>query len=64
LSLNISANFVIPESIAYEYNTDTNEITVEMDYRETLENLIARATLSFSQTQSVQKSLQDYPAAS
>ncbi len=48
LSLNISTDFLIPESVTYLYLLSTNEITLEFDYKQTLETLVTRATLSFS----------------
>jgi hypothetical protein len=36
LSLNISTDFLIPESVTYRYLIATNEIILEFDYRQTL----------------------------
>jgi hypothetical protein len=36
LTLNISADFFVPESLKWKYLSVTNEITVELDYHESL----------------------------
>ncbi len=65
LSLNISANFFIPESVTWKYLSATNEITVELDYHDSLESMVVKATLSFNQqkVQLVRASLIDYKKA-
>ena len=66
LTLNISTDFLIPETLIYQYIEETNEIFLEFDYRENLENLLARATLSFSlnAVQSAQIKLNDFQLVS
>ena len=66
LSLNISADFFVPESVTWKYLSATNEITVELDYHDSIESMVVKATLSFNQqsAQSVQTSFTEYQKAS
>jgi hypothetical protein len=45
LSLDVSIDFLIPESVTYSYTLSTNEITLEFDYIQSLESLVTKATL-------------------
>ncbi len=47
LSLNVSNDLIVENSVLHYFEPGTNEICIEFDYRQPLEDMIVRTTLDF-----------------